>query len=156
MYSTSTFFIKAQVPSLTREELLLLYRDELENENETNVVHHEGIVSFSHEGWRSTFNGPYGQFFFFRRGEIRITETPTEYIVNFVAKGKIFFILMPFIIIIGLALLQLTHSGTIFIVLGIAIALFFTIARKLHMIFSFPVYFVRLRNRIEQHVTTGY
>lgn len=157
IYHTSTYFIKAQMPGTSLQDLLLLYQDELENEGAANIAKEEDTVLFSNRGFRVIYNDN-GRFSSFSKGEIRITDTGVDYVVDF--RGSRGGILFPMMIIMAVILLVfalmpgsgLSGSDILIVVVvagGFGLAAFI---RFLYMAVRFPVYFETLRNRIEQHV----
>jgi len=159
IYHTSTYFIKAQIPGTSLQDLLLLYQDELENERVGNIVKEDDAVRFSNRGI-TIIHKDNGRFSFFSKGEIHITDTGIEYIVDF--RGSRSGITFPMMMILAVIILVFALvsgselSGSDILIMLVVVAGFGLLSaiRFLYKAVRFPIYFETLRNRIEQHVAT--
>lgn len=76
----TTYFIKAQIPGTTLDQLLNLYKREIHIGGAEEVYIEDNIVRFSGPNlWEGRHRG---KFVGFKDGKLIITETSTEYLVS--------------------------------------------------------------------------
>ncbi|MBC9913006.1 hypothetical protein ICL55_21385 [Chitinophaga varians] len=76
----TSYFIKAQIPGTTLEQLLLLYKREIRIGGADEVYIENNMVRFSGTAFRIGRHP--GKFADFTDGKLIITETSTEYLVS--------------------------------------------------------------------------
>lgn len=150
MFHTSTFFIKDQVPQASKPLLYDFYQQELEHQRVSKVEMMEGTLRFANSPYRFVGSRLANQFFCFSSGKIRIEETATEYIVYF--EGDFSRIFIRGGVISGLFITLLfvfSAPPVVSLLLGGLIFLMTAGINYISTRFSFPVYFVTLRNEME-------
>ena len=151
MLRTSTAFKKSQVPAASIPLLLNFYQQELEHQRVHTITIAEDTLYFSNHPWaigRTRFGN---QYFCFSSGKIRIQDTDEEY--NVFLEGNLSRIMMLGGTLAGVcALAAFIASGFNFIAiaLGVLIFLLVSVINYFYTLLFFPVYFVDLRNEMEE------
>jgi hypothetical protein len=151
MYTTSTFFNKAQTRGVTIPVLIELYRQELEYQNVNEIEVSGNSLVFSNESFKIAFNAYGNKLSGFSNGQIDIEESGPEFIVTLHADVSALFIDGGIIggIVIILFLVGSGFNLTAFGLGGVAFILYSAIAYIFTLI-TFPIYFTSVRNDIER------
>ncbi len=151
MFRASTVFIKAQNPAASIPLLLDFYQQELEYQRVHNISVSDDTVYFSNRPWaigKSRFGN---QYFCFASGRIRIEDTGNEY--NVYLEGdlsRIMWLGGTLASICALTALIASGFNLIAIALGVLVFLLVSVVNYVYTLLFFPVYFVDLRNEMEQ------
>lgn len=151
MYTISTFYIKSQIPGISLTRLVQCYQDKLENQRIKNLTVDYDIINFTNTSFPVAVNKISHRFSNFSKGQIRIEETDSKFIVHLEAElGHLF--TSAGIIGAGITLLFVIITGfgiKSFFIGGLACMLFLSFG-YFSLRASFPVYFASLRNEIEE------
>jgi hypothetical protein len=151
MLRTSTAFMKSRVPAATIPLLLNFYQQELEYQRVHSITVSEESLFFSNRAWaigRTRFGN---QYFCFSSGKIWIQDTGDEYHVFL--EGSLSRIMVLGGTLAGVcALAAFIASGfnLIALALGVLIFLLVSVINYFYTILFFPVYFLDLRNEMEE------
>jgi hypothetical protein len=153
MFKTSTSIIKGQIPGVSLSHLLNFYKRELNYQNVSQIKISGNTISFSNKIYKFIINRYTNKFSNFSFGQIKIIESEKEFIVHMQANMARLFINVG-IIAFTLTLFLLLSSGfnVITFLLGIGIFALLTIINNAITNISFPVYFINLRNKIQQEL----
>ena len=152
MYKTSTYFIKEQLPGVTIEQILELYKRELEDQNVSVATINENELRFSNDFFKISLNRFANKFSGFSSGKISIEDTGSEYLVNFKADNSRMLV-MAAILAVVVTFSSAMHSefNLFSLIPGLAIfCLLSGIGYASTTLFS--VYFVSVRNQIERQL----
>lgn len=153
MFKTSTSIIKAQIPGITLSHLLNFYKRELNYQSVSHTAIRENCLSFSNKTYKFVINRYANKFSSFSNGQIKITDTENEFIIQMQANMTRLFINTG-IIAGAMALFFLGNAGFTLFSLSIGIVIFIVLSILGYAItmISFPVYFVNLRNKIQEEL----
>jgi hypothetical protein len=153
MFTISTVFIKGQIPGTTIGQLVTRYKRELEEQSVSSVSVNADTIYFANDAFKIVLARYSNKFSGFSKGQIRIEDTGTEYIVYLEANlarllvsagtGAGIVVLLA-LFTVGFNLLLLIMG---LIVFGVLILVGYIQAK-----IFFPVYFNSLRNNIESEL----
>ena len=89
-FNTSTYFIKEQLPGITKQRLLSLYERELIDQGSKDIAIVGNKVVFSNNFIAGFLNNRHNKFAGFKNGQIEITEDDSLYNVILQADVSIF------------------------------------------------------------------
>lgn len=156
MFKASTYFIKGQIPGTTRNDLINLYKRELEEQNVDNISSSADTISFVNNTFKFVLNKFANKFSSFSKGQIKIEDETDEFGIYFQADLKRLFISAG--LIGGIATLFLlfgTGFNTFPLIVGLVIFVLLTVIGFITTGISFPIYFTSLRNDIEKELQTN-
>ena len=153
MFKISTAIIKGQVPGVTLAHLIHFYKSELQIQSVSSVSVNSNTISFSNNLYKFIINRYSNKFSSFSSGQIKIADTGKEFIIDLEANMTRLF-LNTGIIAIAVTCFFLFGSGfNVFpLVLGLIVFVLLTLIGYIFTKASFPVYFVNLRNKIQQEL----
>jgi hypothetical protein len=153
MFKISTAFIKGQIPGVTLDQLIRIYKRKLEDQSVSRISVNNGIIYFSNDSFKIVLTRYSNKFSSFSNGSIKITDTETEFVVCLQASLTRLFISAAFIAGIPTLFLLLSAGLNIFpLVVGLVIFSLLLIVGYISANISFPVYFTGLRNDIEREL----
>jgi len=150
MYKVSTFFIKGQLPGLTLDYLIDLYKSELQLQSAGKVDSDSSTIYFTNDNIFRFATGYSTKYSNFSSGRIDITETEEEFIVYLQASLSNLFIKPG--LFAGLAtLFLLVATGFEFftVIVGLLVFGLMTLTSYISTSISFPTYFTYFRNGVE-------
>jgi hypothetical protein len=151
MLRTSTAFTKARVPAASVALLLNFYQQELEYQRVHSITVSADTLYFSNRRWsigRTRFGN---QYFCFSSGRIRIQETGDEYQV-FLEGNLSRIIVLGGSLAVVCAIAAFLVSGFNFVAIGLGVLIFLLVSviNYFYTVLFFPVYFLDLRNEMEE------
>ena len=153
MFKISTAFIKDQIPGVTLNQLISIYKRTLEDQSVSHISVNADKIDFSNNTFKIVLARYSNKFSGFTNGSIEIIDTETELVVYFQARLTRLFVSAAFIAGIATLFLLLTSGFNIFPpVTGLIIFALLSIVGYISANISFPVYFTALRNNIEREL----
>jgi hypothetical protein len=156
MYTTTTYFIKEQIPGATITELLHLYKEEMLSQHVPHLSITGNRLSFSNKNLSSVSNRHANKWASFTSGHISIEDTGDKYVVLLEGDISRTFIMVG--IIAGIITLYLfINSAFDTSTLLVGIIVFAVLSGIMYGItaVSFPPYFKSIRNEIERRLQEG-
>lgn len=151
MYKVSTYFIKGQLPGVTKNDLLERYKTEFQYQSADNISTNGNTINFSNNTFKFAVTRFSKKLSMFSKGEIEIVEEESEFIIYFSVQWTRLFIPAG---LLAAALTLLSFFDSEFSLLPFVIGILsFIIAIVIVFIstnISFPFYFTALRNSIER------
>ena len=153
MFKASTHFIKGQIPGATKNDLINLYKRELELQSVNNISTSVDTISFANNSFKFVLNKFANKFSSFSQGQIKIVDEADEFGIYFQADLTRLFTSAGLIACIA-TLFFLFSSGfdTFPLIVGLVIFVLLTVIGFISTSVSFPVYFTSLRNTIEREL----
>jgi len=151
MFKTSTYFVKGQIPGVTKSDLVKRYKQELEIQSVNNIVDNGDTIDFRNKVIKFVLNRYADKFSSFSFGQIKIDDEGNEFGVHFKADWTRMFTSAGLLAGIVTILSFFSIGFKIFcLFVGIGVfALLITIG-FISTSISFPIYFTSLRNNIER------
>lgn len=156
MFKVSTYFIKGQIPGVTKSDLINLYKRELEGQCVDNISSSADIISFSNNTFKFVLNKFANRFSSFSKGQIKIVDEPNEFGIYFQADLTRLFTSAG--LMAGVATLFFLFSfgfDTFPLIIGLIIFVLLTVIGFISTSISFPIYFTNFRNNIERELQTN-
>jgi hypothetical protein len=153
MFKTSTVIIKGQVPGLTLSHLLNFYKRELHYQNVSHISTTDNTLAFSNKVYKFVINRYANKFSSFSSGQIRIEDSGNEFIIDLRANMNRLFINAA-IIAVAATFFFLFGSGfnAFPFIIGATVFTLLAILGYIITSVSFPIYFVTLRNKVQQEL----
>lgn len=85
MFKASTYFIKGQIPGVTKNDLINLYKRELEGQSVNNISTGIDTINFENNTFKFVPNKFGNKFSSFSQGQIKIVDDPNEFGIYFQA-----------------------------------------------------------------------
>lgn len=153
MFNSSTYFIKAQVPGLTIAHLLNFYKRELHLQQVSDVHVTGNRIDFTNNNFKLVIDRYANKFSSFSSGHIIINDEDDKFVIRLHASMKKLWVNAAVFALIAGSFILFDDGFSIFpLVFGGAIFVLLTIIGFVITQVSFPVYFVRLRNKIQQEL----
>ena len=153
MFKTSAVIIKGQFPGLTLSHLLHFYERELHYQNVSHSSVAGNVITFSNNTFKFVINRYANKFSSFSTGQITIEDSANQFVIYFQASTKRLLINAGIIAITATFFLLFDAGFNAFtIIAGALVFVLFIITGYVITSVSFPVYFVRLRNRVEEEL----
>ena len=153
MFKASTYFIKGQIPGITKSDLINLYKRELGEQSVNNISTSTDAINFTNKTFRFVLDRFANKFSSFSQGQIKIVDEGNEFGIYF--QGKLTRLFTFAGLMAGPATLFFLFSikfDVSTLISGVTIFILLTgIGFILTSIF-FPVYFTSLRNDIEREL----
>jgi hypothetical protein len=153
MFKISTYFIKGQIPGVTKSDLINCYKRELDRQSVNNISVTPDTISFKNNTFRFVLNKFANKFSSFSKGQIKIVDEVEEFGVYFQADLTRIFTSAGLTAAIA-TLFFIFSSGfdTFLLIVGLVIFVLLTVIGFISTNISFPVYFTSLRNDIEREL----
>lgn len=151
MFKTTTTFSKEQNPDLTMPLLLDIYKQELEFQEISDITRDYNTLYFLNDPYKFFQNKLTNKFSNFLIGKITIEETQHEFVVSF--KADITRLLIKTGLFSALICLTFWLMGSFnWAIFLFALSIFIVFSGSAYglTVLTFPKYFARLRNEIEQ------
>jgi hypothetical protein len=153
MFKVSTYFIKGQIPGVTKSEIIKLYKRELEGQSVNNISSDDDTINFKNNTFRFVLNRFANKFSSFSEGQIKVVDEKDEFGVYFEAKLANLFTSAGLISAIAILFAIFSNGFDIFsLVVGFVVFIVLIIVGFISTNIFFPVYFTNLRNNIEREV----
>jgi hypothetical protein len=151
MYTSTTYFLKGQVPKATLEILLNHYRVELQYQQISSINIEGNCIIFFNSSFSFLPRNHGNQFNAFTKGKIEIEENEKYFIVKAYGDTSRLFTLPGVFALIVLTLFSLNSGISAGVLLFSLVAFFLVLIPQLIALYVyFPVYFEQLRNDIER------
>jgi ABC-type multidrug transport system fused ATPase/permease subunit len=153
MFKISTYFIKGQIPGVTKRYLINRYKRELDGQSVNNITVTPDTISFTNNTFRVVLNKFANKFSSFSKGQIKIVEEVDEFGIYFQADLTRLFTSAGITAAIA-TVFFLFGSGfnTFSFIIGLVIFVLLIAIGFISTHISFPVYFTSLRNEIEREL----
>ena len=156
MFTSSTYFIKGQIPRATKEDIIKLYERELETQAVSKISTSVDSISFANNTFKFVLNRFANKYSSFSKGQIRFEDQGNEFGVYF--QADITRIFTSAGLMAGITTLFILVGSGFHIyafIVGIVIFILLILIGFISTSISFPVYFTRLRNDIERELQTN-
>lgn len=86
MFKTSTYFVKGQIPDVTKGDLIKRYKQELEIQSANNISINSDIINFRNNYFRFVIDRFANKFKSFSYGQLKIVDEGDEFGIYFEGK----------------------------------------------------------------------
>ena len=155
MFKVSTYFIKGQLPGVTIEDLINLYKREFKIQSASNILSETDKINFSNNTFKFVIDKFSNKLSSFSNGQLEIIDEGDKYVVYFEAEWTKLFTNAGIIATIVMLYTFFSDGFGLFpFILGIVTFVLLATIGFISTSASFPVYFTNLRNDFERELSS--